>query len=62
MLLTPLILQGFLFYIVMCLLDVASFALFLVVGLVALYQLILYKLQAAVFFIVPRNEDLESFR
>lgn len=46
----------------MCALDVASFALFLVVGLVALYQLILYKLEVAVFFIVPKNQDLENFR
>ncbi len=54
--------QDLFIYIGVCLIDVASFALFLVVGLVGLYQLILYKMQAAVFFMVPRDEDLVNFR
>ena len=44
------------------LVDAATFALFLVVGLVGLYTLILYKMQAAVFFLIPRDEDMLNFR
>eukprot|EP00983_Pelagomonas_calceolata_P063521 1147765-Pelagomonas_calceolata.AAC.5 len=54
--------QDMFIYIGVALIDVATFALFLVVGLVGLYQLILYKMQAAVFFMIPRDEDLVNFR
>ncbi|KAF5827901.1 Meckelin [Dunaliella salina] len=54
--------QGLFIYMSVALIDAATFALFLVVGLVGLYQLILYKLQAAVFFMIPRDEDLVNFR
>ena len=54
--------QDLFIFVGVCLIDVATFALFLVVGLVGLYQLILYKMQAAVFFMVPNNKDLVNFR
>lgn len=55
-------LQEFFIIVAVSLIDAASFALFLVVGLVGLYQLILYKMQADVFFIVPKDEELLNFR
>jgi len=51
----------FLFALV-CLVDAASFALFLVACVVGLYQLILYKLQAATFYIPLKDSQLTNFK
>lgn len=55
-------LQDLIVYTVICVCDVGSLALCMVLGLVSLYYLIIIKLQESVYFLMVRDGDLHNFR